>query len=49
VRFSRWFQRRQAGSQGAGPGQFSFPYGIALAAAALAVYPETGWMPTHGL
>ena len=25
------------------------PYGIALAAAALAVYPETGWMPTHGL
>jgi prepilin peptidase CpaA len=25
------------------------PYGIALAAAALAVYPETGWMPAHGL
>ena len=21
------------------------PYGIALAAAALAVYPKTGWMP----
>ncbi|HEX3708305.1 MAG TPA: prepilin peptidase [Pseudolabrys sp.] len=25
------------------------PYGIALAAAALAVYPETGWMPQLGL
>ena len=25
------------------------PYGIALAAAALAVYPKTGWMPGHGL
>jgi prepilin peptidase CpaA len=30
--------------QGAG-----VPYGIALAAAALAVYPQTGWMPTAGL
>jgi prepilin peptidase CpaA len=29
--------------QGAG-----VPYGIALAAAALAVYPETGWMPAVG-
>lgn len=25
------------------------PYGIALAAAALAVYPKTGWMPHYGL
>jgi len=25
------------------------PYGIALAAAALAVYPKTGWMPALGL
>jgi len=25
------------------------PYGIALAAAALAVYPRTGWMPVYGL
>jgi prepilin peptidase CpaA len=25
------------------------PYGIALAAAALAVYPKTGWMPAYGL
>lgn len=25
------------------------PYGIALAAAALAVYPKTGWMPGFGL
>jgi prepilin peptidase CpaA len=25
------------------------PYGIALAAAALAVYPKTGWMPTFGI
>jgi prepilin peptidase CpaA len=25
------------------------PYGIALAAAALAVYPETGWMPRLGI
>ncbi|MGH6741934.1 MAG: A24 family peptidase [Bradyrhizobium sp.] len=25
------------------------PYGIALAAAALAVYPKTGWMPPLGL
>ena len=25
------------------------PYGIALAAAALAVYPKTGWMPAFGL
>jgi prepilin peptidase CpaA len=25
------------------------PYGIALAAAALAVYPKTGWMPAVGL
>ena len=25
------------------------PYGIALAAAALAVYPETGWMPAIGM
>lgn len=25
------------------------PYGIALAAAALAVYPKTGWMPGYGL
>jgi prepilin peptidase CpaA len=25
------------------------PYGIALAAAALAVYPETGWMSAFGL
>lgn len=25
------------------------PYGIALAAAALAVYPKTGWMPTLGI
>ena len=25
------------------------PYGIALAAAALAVYPHTGWMPMAGL
>ena len=25
------------------------PYGIALAAAALAVYPKTGWMPAIGL
>jgi|SRR5689334_22746932 prepilin peptidase CpaA len=25
------------------------PYGIALAAAALAVYPQTGWMPAYGL
>lgn len=25
------------------------PYGIALAAAALAVYPRTGWMPAYGL
>lgn len=24
------------------------PYGIALAAAALAVYPKTGWMPGYG-
>jgi prepilin peptidase CpaA len=30
--------------QGAG-----IPYGIALAAAALAVYPKTGWMPAVGL
>jgi prepilin peptidase CpaA len=30
--------------QGAG-----VPYGIALAAAALTVYPETGWMPAVGL
>ena len=30
--------------QGAG-----VPYGIALAAAALAVYPKTGWMPAVGL
>ena len=30
--------------QGAG-----IPYGIALAAAALTVYPETGWMPKFGL
>jgi len=27
----------------------SVPYGIALAAAALAVYPKTGWMPAFGL
>jgi prepilin peptidase CpaA len=25
------------------------PYGIALAAAALAVYPKTGWMPAIGV
>jgi prepilin peptidase CpaA len=25
------------------------PYGIALAAAALAVYPKTGWMPPYGI
>jgi hypothetical protein len=25
------------------------PYGIALAAAALAVYPKTGWMPALGI
>ena len=25
------------------------PYGIALAAAALLVYPHTGWMPPNGL
>jgi prepilin peptidase CpaA len=25
------------------------PYGIALAAAALVVYPKTGWMPSFGL
>jgi len=25
------------------------PYGIALAAAALAVYPKTGWMPAYGI
>jgi prepilin peptidase CpaA len=25
------------------------PYGIALAAAALMVYPKTGWMPAYGL
>jgi prepilin peptidase CpaA len=25
------------------------PYGIALAAAALAVYPKTGWMPAFGV
>jgi prepilin peptidase CpaA len=25
------------------------PYGIALAAAALAVYPKTGWMPSYGV
>ncbi len=25
------------------------PYGIALAAAALVVYPKTGWMPTLGI
>ena len=25
------------------------PYGIALAAAALAVYPKTGWMPAIGI
>ncbi|MGB8894515.1 MAG: prepilin peptidase [Pseudolabrys sp.] len=25
------------------------PYGIALAAAALAIYPKTGWMPGYGL
>jgi prepilin peptidase CpaA len=25
------------------------PYGIALAAAALAVYPKTGWMPSYGI
>jgi len=25
------------------------PYGIALAAAALTVYPKTGWMPAYGL
>jgi len=25
------------------------PYGIALAAAALTIYPKTGWMPTFGL
>jgi prepilin peptidase CpaA len=30
--------------QGAG-----VPYGIALAAAALAVYPRTGWMPVPGI
>ena len=24
------------------------PYGVALAAAALLVYPHTGWMTTHG-
>ena len=25
------------------------PYGVALAAAALTIYPKTGWMPGHGL
>jgi hypothetical protein len=25
------------------------PYGIALAAAALTVYPHTGWMTTFGI
>jgi prepilin peptidase CpaA len=25
------------------------PYGIALAAAALIIYPKTGWMPTFGI
>jgi prepilin peptidase CpaA len=25
------------------------PYGVALAAAALAIYPKTGWMSAHGL
>jgi prepilin peptidase CpaA len=25
------------------------PYGIALAAAALAIYPKTGWMPAFGI
>ncbi|MGC1695715.1 MAG: peptidase, partial [Pseudolabrys sp.] len=25
------------------------PYGIALAAAALTVYPKTGWMPALGI
>jgi prepilin peptidase CpaA len=25
------------------------PYGIALAAGALAVYPKTGWMPAYGI
>ena len=25
------------------------PYGIALAAAALVVYPKTGWMPAFGI
>ena len=25
------------------------PYGVALAAAALAIYPKTGWMPDYGL
>ena len=25
------------------------PYGVALAAAALAIYPKTGWMPAYGL
>jgi len=25
------------------------PYGIALAAAALVVYPKTGWMPAYGI
>jgi hypothetical protein len=25
------------------------PYGIALAAAALIVYPKTGWMPAFGI
>jgi len=25
------------------------PYGVALAAAALTIYPKTGWMPAYGL
>ena len=37
-----WIQRLHDKSGGV-------PYGIALAAAALLVYPHTGWMPPNGL
>ena len=37
-----WIQRLHAKGGGV-------PYGIALAAAALAIYPKTGWMPAFGI
>ncbi|HEY7231465.1 MAG TPA: prepilin peptidase [Pseudolabrys sp.] len=37
-----WIMRLHDGAGGV-------PYGIALAAAALVIYPKTGWMPGHGL